>query len=68
MSDHAGTAIEAMRTALDLSQEELARLADVDQGYLSRVEAGDRTPSPGWMEGVSQTIANEMIERRGGAA
>lgn len=66
--DHAGTTIKAMRTALGLSQEELSRLADVDQGYLSRVEAGDRSPSRRWMRDVSQALVDEMTRRRGESA
>lgn len=35
-----GSAVRARRTALGISQEELALRIDADQAYVSRIEAG----------------------------
>lgn len=60
---HAGNAISTQREALNLSQAELAELAGVNQGYLSQVESGQRTPSPRWERAVKQALADELARR-----
>lgn len=63
---HAGTTIFAARTALGMSQAELAEIAGVNHGYLSLVEAGKRNPSPRWLRDVAQALAAAISQ--GGAA
>jgi len=65
---HAGYAIQAGRAALDLSQAELAERAGVNPGYLSLVEAGQRTPSARWMRTVLEALSAAILERRGEAS
>lgn len=62
---HAGYAIRAMRKAQALPLRELARLADVEPGYLSQVERGLRDPSPRWMKSVTDALGKHLA---GGAA
>lgn len=59
----AGTAIKAMRTAQGLTLRELARLADVEPGYLSLVERNLRTPSPRWLRSVTDALGRNLAER-----
>lgn len=40
-----GRNIKALRTAAGMSQEELAARMDVDQAYVSRLEAGELNPT-----------------------
>jgi transcriptional regulator with XRE-family HTH domain len=61
--EHAGTTIYAARTALGITQSELAELAGVAAGYLSLVESGQRTPSPRWLSDVTGAIASALAER-----
>ena len=61
---HAGTAIRELRKAQGLSLRELARLADVEPGYLSTVERGLRDPSPRWLKAVTDALGKHL----GGAA
>lgn len=63
MSD-AGRAIRMMREAQDLPLRELARLADVEPGYLSQVERGLKDPSPRWLKAVTDALGKHL----GGAA
>lgn len=46
-----------MREAIGMSIRELAREADVNFGYLSRVEAGSRTPTDAWVSKVTDAFA-----------
>lgn len=61
---NAGHAISEMRKAQDLSLRELARLAEVEPGYLSQVERGLREPSPRWLKSVTDALGKHL----GGAA
>jgi transcriptional regulator with XRE-family HTH domain len=40
-----GERVRELRLARDLTQEGLAQLAEVDRGYISETETGDRNPS-----------------------
>lgn len=60
----AGHAIRALRKAQGLSLRELARLAEVEPGYLSQVEQGKRDPSPRWLKSVTDALGRHL----GGAA
>lgn len=40
-----GRNVQSLRIAAGLSQEALAVLVDADQGYISRLEAGDKNPT-----------------------
>lgn len=57
---YAGPAIKAMRKAQKLSLRELARLAEVEPGYLSLVERGLRDPSPRWLKSVTDALGKHM--------
>ena len=60
--EHAGIAIFNARTALGMSLSELARRAEVDQGYLSRVERGEKSPTDRWMRSVTTALFAAMGE------
>jgi len=40
-----GHNVKALRTAAGMSQETLAARMDVDQAYISRLEAGEKNPT-----------------------
>lgn len=56
----AGHAIRAMRRAQKLSLRELARLADVEPGYLSQVERGLKDPSARWLKAVTDALGKHL--------
>lgn len=51
-----------MRKAQGLSVRELARLADVNAGYLSRVENGHEEPSARWLKSVTDALGKHLTE------
>jgi transcriptional regulator with XRE-family HTH domain len=53
-----------MRKAQGLSLRELARLAEVEPGYLSQVERGIKDPTPRWLKAVTDALGKHL----GGAA
>lgn len=55
-----GVAIATMREAQGLSQRQLARLAGVNSGYLSQVEAGKVEPSPRWLRAVTDALGRHL--------
>lgn len=57
---HAGHAIREMRRAQNLSLRELARLADVEPGYLSQVERGLREPTARWLKSVTDALGKHL--------
>lgn len=58
--ESAGAAVAAIREAQGLSQRELARLAKVNAGYLSQVEAGKVSPSERWLSAVKTALAQNL--------
>lgn len=57
---HAGTAIRAMREAQGLSLRQLAKLAEVEPGYLSQVERNKKDPSPRWLKAVTDALGKNL--------
>lgn len=53
------------RLAAGLNQAELASLAGVDPGYLSKVEAGKRIPSRYWIDMVQRAATDALTARKG---
>lgn len=49
-----------MRKAQQLPLRELARLADVQAGYLSQVERGLRDPSARWLKAVTDALGKHL--------
>lgn len=49
-----------MREAQNLSQRELAKLARVNPGYLSQVEAGKVTPTRRWLSDVTNALGRHL--------
>jgi transcriptional regulator with XRE-family HTH domain len=49
-----------MRKAQGLSLREVARLAEVEPGYLSQVERGIREPSPRWLKSVTDALGRHL--------
>ena len=54
---HVGRRIRYYRTQAELTQTQLAQRAGVNQGYLSEVERGRRTPSPACLRAISVALA-----------
>lgn len=55
-----GTAIRTMRLAQGLTLHQLAARADINAGYLSQVERGERTPDPRWQAAVTDALADHL--------
>lgn len=51
-----GGRIRARRLALGMSQTELARQANINQGFLSEIERGFRNPSRGTLQAISVAL------------
>lgn len=51
-----GAAIRAIREAVGVSVSALAPRCDVSQGYLSRVELGDKQPSPQVLRNIADQL------------
>ena len=51
-----GQNVKSLRNAAGLSQEALAVLVDVDQGYISRLEAGEKNPTILTIWHISQAL------------
>lgn len=62
-----GPVLREIRVTLGLSRRGLAKDAQVDHTHLSRVESGERTPSPESLEKVLRAIAAHLL-RKGEAA
>ncbi len=64
-----GRNIKAARLAAGMSQEELAARMDVDQGYVSSLEAGKRNPTilTVWHASEALGVLPEVLFRMGGA-
>jgi transcriptional regulator with XRE-family HTH domain len=54
--------IQRLRREKDLSQEEVAHLADIHQTYLSGVETGKRNPSILVVERISKALGVDISE------
>lgn len=61
---HFGANIRSLREAAGLSQQEVARRANISPSYLSRFESGVEgvAPSPEWIGRVTQVIATAFSE------
>lgn len=57
---NAGHAIRAMRKAQKLTLRDLARIAEVEPGYLSQVERGQREPSARWLKAVTDALGQHL--------
>lgn len=55
-ADSAGARIRHHRQRQDLTQVQLARKANVNQGYLSSIERGDRTPRPYTLRAIAVAL------------
>lgn len=51
-----GANVRKYRVSAGISQEELAAQMDVDQGYVSRLEAGDRNPTIATIAEVARAL------------
>jgi len=54
--------IQRIRREKDLSQEEVAHLADIHQTYLSGVETGKRNPSILVVERIAKALGVDISE------
>ena len=51
-----GASIRAIREALGVSVSAFAPRCDISQGYLSRVELGDKQPSPTALRAIADAL------------
>ena len=62
--------LKALREARDMSQTELANMANVSRGYLSRVELGMQSPTLEVIERLAAALGvrpSELLEDQGRA-
>lgn len=57
-----GLAVKARRTALGISQEELAMRIGADQAYVSRIEAGQMNVTLETAEQVAEAMQSDIVE------
>ncbi len=57
-----GDAVRKARTAVGLTQEELADRADLDRSYIGGVERGDRNPTLSVIEKIAQGLGITLAE------
>lgn len=55
-----GTNIRKRRIAANISQEEMAARVDVDQAYISRLEAGQKNPTVSTLQQVAAALDVEV--------
>jgi transcriptional regulator with XRE-family HTH domain len=55
-----GAEVRRLRLDSGLSQRALARLADVDQGYVSQIEAGECQPSLAVLLAISDALGADL--------
>ena len=55
-----GTALSALRTAADMTLQEVADVAGVSLSYLSRAENGLVTPTAQWVQVVTIAIGERI--------
>jgi predicted transcriptional regulator len=60
MSGFDGTALRVLREAAGLTVRDVAALAGVSTGHLSRVETGMRQPSSKWVHAVVSAIGKHL--------
>lgn len=63
-----GRNVKALRTAAGMSQEELAARLDVDQAYISRIEAGEKNPTILTIWHIAQALYTTPSELLDGSA
>jgi transcriptional regulator with XRE-family HTH domain len=56
-----GAEIRRLRLDANLSQRALAAAAEIDQGYLSQIEAGDREPSLAVLLAIGDVLGADLI-------
>lgn len=55
-----GSNIQRLRLAAKISQEELAARMDVDQAYISRLEAGEKNPTLATLHAAAIALGAEI--------
>lgn len=55
-----GSNIQKLRLAAKISQEELAACMDVDQAYVSRLEAGEKNPTISTLQAAAMALGVEV--------
>jgi predicted transcriptional regulator len=58
-----GLALKALRTAADLTIEQVADMAGISPSYLSRAERGHITPSATWVQVVAVAIGDHLAQK-----
>jgi transcriptional regulator with XRE-family HTH domain len=55
-----GVALRSIRKLAGMTLDDVSRAAGVSAPYLSNVENGNVTPSPGWVHTVLEVIGKEI--------
>lgn len=64
---HSGAVIEKTRKALNLTQKQLADLADVDHSTISRIERGLINPPARTVKQITDALGQAIAAQRGAA-
>ncbi len=57
-----GLKVKEMRKMRKITQEKLAEMIDVDNGYISKLEVGQNFPSIGTLEKIARALNIELYE------
>lgn len=52
----AGEIVRSLRTLADMTQEDLAEVANTSPAYISRVENGIARPTPQWIGNIAAAV------------
>lgn len=63
-----GPSLRALRTAADMTLDEVSEAAGVSLSYLSRAENDLVTPTAGWVQLVAVAIGDHLVAKGGRAA
>lgn len=63
--DAFATELRARRIELNLSQDDVAHQANLDRGYISRLEAGKKNPSLSVLYGLATALKLSLVELSG---
>ncbi len=55
--------LKSLRTSADMTQEELAKAADLTQAYIAKIESGNADPKISTLEKISESLLSADIDR-----
>ena len=56
-----GSRVREIRSSANITQEELATLANIDRGYMGHIERGTKSPTLDKVEQISNALNMEVV-------